>query len=94
MSDVPGGPLPAHIQDLERDLREHPEDLDCYSALLSVFLTPELYAHPRRIELILDIVSRARPSQAVRWRIRIRKHPRASMPSRRRVRSGGNNPTC
>ena len=54
----PGDSLPAHIRELEREARQHPNSEWRQSRLLGAFCTSELHKHPRRIELILEFVSR------------------------------------
>lgn len=54
----PGDSLPEHIRALERDALQHPSSEWRQSRLLGAFCTNDLHGHPRRIELILDFVSR------------------------------------
>lgn len=58
VSDLPGDPLPRDVQALEREARQHPDSEWCQSRLLCAFCTDELQGYPRRIELILDFISR------------------------------------
>jgi tetratricopeptide (TPR) repeat protein len=50
--------LPPDIQALEREAHEHPDSEWRQSRLVGAFCTDELHSHRRRIELILDYISR------------------------------------
>ncbi len=66
VSDKPDEPLPVDIQALEREARDHHDSELRQSRLLLEFCGSELGRHPRRLELILNFISRFPRSSAAR----------------------------
>jgi hypothetical protein len=58
VSNPPDDPLPLDLRALEREARQHPDSESSQSRLLYALCTSELHGHPRRIEVILDFISR------------------------------------
>lgn len=66
VSDVSSDTLPPDVQALEDDARKHPKSEWRQSRFLTSFCRPDLYQHPRRVELILDYLSRFPRSSAAK----------------------------
>lgn len=69
MSDAPSDSLPPEIEVLEREARQHPNSEWRNSRLVGAFCRSDLQAHPRRLELIIDFISRFPRSAAAKCAI-------------------------